>query len=547
MALSYPTSPGDIDHLIADDHAIVERQFQHLEAGRGDRRVLVDQIGFELAMHAFAEETVLYPAWLELGMEAENADARGEHDEMKRLLVTLDDSDPGEPEFEQALTRLVQLVRHHVGDEEGTELPEFRSKVGADRMAQLGKEFLAAKRQAPPAPHPHAPDEGVKEKLAGALAAPLDAVKAKVSGKKKHLATDASGLLDPQAQAIVDAHSSLEPLPFETLEPAQARKQPGPDDAVKKVMADRGLSGPEDVASVEDRKIPDAAGGEQTLRVYTPQGAQPGGPIIMWIHGGGWVLFDIDTYDASCRGLANKTGAVVVSPDYRRAPEAVFPAAHDDVLAAYRWTVANAEQLGGDPTRIGIGGESVGGNMAPATILQLAQAGERLPLAQVCVYPLTTGEQLGDSMTDAADGRPLNRALLSWMAMHAFEGRPDAATDPRIALLDWSDEQRALMPPTLVITDERDVLRSQGQQFAADLEAAGVATTHRYYEGVMHEFFGASAVLDKAEQAQQEAAQHFRAAFGGAGAGVAGTRTTTTAPSGTETIKPAPGEKITFE
>ncbi|MCY1144165.1 alpha/beta hydrolase fold domain-containing protein [Actinoplanes sp. Pm04-4] len=183
------------------------------------------------------------------------------------------------------------------------------------------------------------------------------------------------------------------------------------------------------------------------------------------------------------------------------------------MLTAYRWTVANAAQLGGDPARVGIGGESVGGNMAAATVLQLAEAGEQIPLAQVCVYPVTTAEQFGESMEDAADARPLNRALLSWMAMHAFEGRPDAAEDPRIALLDWSDEQRRLMPPTLVITDEQDVLRSQGQQFAEDLQAAGVATTHRYYAGVMHEFFGASAVLDKSEQAQQEAAQHFLTAF----------------------------------
>ena len=318
-------------------------------------------------------------------------------------------------------------------------------------------------------------------------------------------------------------------------------------------MSDRGLTGPEPVGSVEDLKIPDAAGGEQTLRVYKPADVQAGAPVIVWVHGGGWVLFDIDTYDASCRGLANKTGAIVVSPDYRRAPEAVFPASHDDVLAAYRWTVANAARLGGDPTRIGIGGESVGGNMAPATVLQLAQAGEQSPAAVVAVYPVTTGEQFGESMQDAADGRPLNRALLSWMAMHAFEGQPDAASDPRIDLLGWSDEQRSLMPPTLVITDERDVLRSQGQQFASDLEAAGVATTHRYYQGVMHEFFGASAVLDKAEQAQQEAARHFLAAFGTpagstAASGAAGasttTGTTTTAPDGAQTIELAAGERI---
>ncbi|MFP8960461.1 alpha/beta hydrolase fold domain-containing protein [Streptomyces nanhaiensis] len=515
MALSYPTRPGDIDHLIADEHAIVERQFQHLEAGRGDRRTLVDQIGFELSLHAFAEEVVLYPLWPEAGMEDANHDARDEHHGMKELLVTLDGGEPGEAEFERALTELIALVRHHVSDEEGEELPSFRAKVGPERMADLGRQFIAAKRQAPPAPHPHAPDGGgAAEKAAGKLAKPVDEGRASATGKKKRLATDASGLLDPQAQAVVDAHSALEPLPFETLAPDQARKQPGPDAAVRKVMEERGIDGPEPVGSVEDLTIPDAAGGEQTLRVYTPAAPASGPlPVIMWIHGGGWVLFDIDTYDASCRGLANKTGAIVVSPGYRRAPEAVFPAAHDDVLAAYRWTVANASRIGGDPERIGIGGESVGGNMAPATILQLAAAGEPLPAAQVCVYPLTTAEQYGESMEDAADGRPLNRALLSWMAAHAFDGRPDAARDPRVDLLGLPADRLAVMPPTLVITAERDVLRSQGEEFTRRLQDAGVATALTRYDGVMHEFFGASAVLDKAEQAQRQAAGHFARAF----------------------------------
>lgn len=515
MALDYPTLPGDIDHLIADDHAIVDRQFQHLEAGRGNRRVLVDQISFELALHAFAEETVLYPIWPEIGMQDEQDDAEQEHREIKDLLVVLGRTEPGQQEFEEALTRLIRVTRHHVEDEETEELPEFRQKAGPERMAELGRKFLAAKRMAPTRPHPHAPDDGIAERIAGMLAKPLDHVRDLLSGKQKEMATDASGLLDPQAQAIVDAHSSLGPLPFEILEPDQARKQPGPDDAVRKVMADKGLDGPEQVGSVEDIVIPDAAGGQMRMRVYRPAQAGSGPlPVVMWIHGGGWVLFDIDTYDASCRGLTNKTGAVVVSPEYRRAPEAVFPAAHDDVLAAYRWTAAHAAELGGDPSRIGIGGESVGGTMAAATVLQLAQAGEQLPSAAVCVYPLTTGEQFGESMQDAADGRPLNLALLSWMAMHAFQGAPHAAKDPRVDLLGWSRDQLATMPPTLVITDERDVLRSQGQQFAENLEAAGVATTHRYYAGVMHEFFGAAAVLDKAEEAQREAAAHFTRAFG---------------------------------
>jgi acetyl esterase/lipase len=232
------------------------------------------------------------------------------------------------------------------------------------------------------------------------------------------------------------------------------------------------------------------------------------------VHGGGWVLFTVDTYDASCRGLVNKTGAIVVSPEYRRAPEHVFPAAHDDVIATYRWLRAHAAEIGGDPARIAIGGESVGGNMAAATCWQLALTGEDLPVAQVLVYPLTTGEQFGESMDDAADARPLNRPLLSWMAMHAFEGVSDAARDPRIDLLSIPTAQLAGLPPALVITDERDVLRTQGEEFARHLADAGVPTTLSRYDGVMHEFFGAAAVLDKAREAQYEAAGHLCRAFG---------------------------------
>jgi acetyl esterase len=515
VALDHPTLPGDIDHLIADDHAVVERQFQHLEAGRGNRRVLVDQVSFELALHAFAEETVLYPIWPEVGMTDQHEDAQHEHQEIKDLLVVLGRNEPGDPEFEDALARLIRVTRHHVDDEEADELPEFRRKAGAARMAELGREFLAAKRQAPTRPHPHAPDEGVAERVAGILAKPIDRVRDMLSGRDKELGTDASGLLDPQAQAIVDAHAALGPLPVEILEPDQARRQPGPDDAVRKVMADRGIEGPEPVGSVEDRVIPDAAGGRMRLRVYRPAaaGSEPL-PMIMWVHGGGWVLFDIDTYDASCRGLCNKTGAIVVSPDYRRAPEAVFPASHDDVLAAYRWTVRNAETLGGDPDRVGIGGESVGGTMAAATALQLARAGERRPAALVCAYPLTTGRQFGDSMEDAADARPLNRPAVSWMAMHAFRGVPEGAKDLRVDLLEWTGRELTQLPPTLMITAERDPLRNQGWQFFGQLQAAGVPSSDLYVEGVMHEFFGASAVLDRAEEAQRAAADHFVRMFG---------------------------------
>lgn len=516
MPLSYPTLPGDIDHLITDDHAVVERQFQFLEAHRGDRRVLVDQVAFELALHADAEERVLYPAMAQAGETSEADEARQEHQEAKELLVTLSNTQPGEPEFEEALAKLIVAIRRHVAEEEQRSLPRFRQAVGGERMTELGKEFLAAKRAAPTFAHPNAPSSGTGHTLFDAGAKLVDKVRDKASGRSKRLATDPSGVLDAQAQRLLDTFAALEPQPLEILEPHQARRQPTPVDAVRKILQEDGRSTePEPVGKVEDITIPGPGGG-LSVRLYTPASdiAAPGPlPIVLWIHGGGWVLHTVETYDASCRGVANKTGAIVASPEYRRAPEHVFPAAHDDVLAAYRWIRDHAERLGGDPARIAIGGESVGGNMAAATCLQLARAGEPLPLAQVLVYPLTTGKQFGVSMSDAADARPVNRPLVSWMAMHAFQGVPGAANDPRVDLLSVPIEQLTGMPPTLVITSERDVLREQGEEFARHLRSAGVPVTSTRYDGVMHEFFGAAAVLDKAEQAQRETAEHLRRCF----------------------------------
>ncbi|MEZ5410090.1 MAG: alpha/beta hydrolase fold domain-containing protein [Acidimicrobiales bacterium] len=519
--LTYQANPADVDHMIADDHLIVEQQFLCLESGRGDRRALVDQVAFELTLHATAEERVIYPALRDAGLDPEADLATSEHQTVKELLVVLDREDPGTSEFEDALSELIRAVRHHVIEEEGRLLPQLRVSVGPEGMVELGQQFLEAKRSAPTRSHPHAPSTGIGHALTDVAARIVDLARDIASGRQERLATDATGRLVPQAQAIADAYASLGPQPVEILTPDLARRQPGPDAGVRAVLEAAGAHGPEPVGSVEDIAIPDAAGGEQTLRVYRPLDPGPAGdgpqPVILWIHGGGWVLYDIDTYDASCRGLCNKTGAVVVSPDYRRSPEAPFPSAYDDVLAAWRWGAAHAADLGVDPDRMAIGGESVGGTMAAATALALrgdGGTGDPAPSALVCVYPLTTAEELGDSMVEEADARPLNKAVLSWMAMHAFAHTPDAVADWRVDLLSVGADRLGLLPPTLIVLAERDPLRSQGQQLADQMRAAGVDVACTTYAGVMHEFFGAAAVLDEAERAQREAAELFLRGFG---------------------------------
>lgn len=514
MPLQHATLPGDLDNLMADDHAVVLRRFQHLEAGRGNRRTQADQVVFELSLHADAKERVLYPLLAAAGMEEAAETGRTADLAIKNLLVTLTDHQPGDDLFERALTELISVVRSRSAQERNDLLPALREAIGAPRMGELGEAYLAAKRTAPSRPHPMGPASGGGHAIVDPFATLVDALRDKASGRSRHLATDASGELDPQAQRLIDAFAALEPQPPEILVPEQARVQPTLVDAVARILSEDGRPvEPEPIGGVQDVKVPGPHGTALHLRIYYPAQDRPGErrspvPIIYWIHGGGWVLFDVDTYDASCRGLANKAGAVVVSPSYRKAPEHVFPAAHDDVLAGYRWLRNNAGTLGGHPDRLAIGGESVGGGMAAATCWSLHRAGEPLPSSQVLVYPLTTMTPFGDSMADAADARPLNRPLLSWMAMHAFKGVPDGALDPRVDLLSIPTEQLREMPPTLIITDDRDVLRDQGEEFGRNLFEAGVEVSVRRFEGMMHDFFGASAVLDAAQLAQHEAADH---------------------------------------
>jgi acetyl esterase/lipase len=514
VPVAFSTPAGDIDHLIADDHAVLERLFQHLQAGRGDRRVLADQVVYHLSVHTDAEERLLYPELARLGRKgAAHAGVEG-HRLARELIDKLTDAQPGQPDFEDALTLLARAVRAHMVEEETEVLPALRRSAGAARMAELGEEFLAAKHSAPSRPH------RATSRLGHALGDPaarvVDRLRDKVSGRSALLHTDRSGLLDPQAQRLLDHFGALGATSVEVLAPREARAQPTLANAVERMVhAEQIRVVPDPVGRVENRTIPGPDGQNLAVRVYFPDvpevlpvGGETLTPMVLWIHGGGWVLQDLDTADASCRAIVGRTGAVVVSPDYRRAPEHVFPAAHDDVLAAYRWMREHALSLGGDARRIVIGGESVGGGMAAAACWTLRRAGEPGPVAQVLVYPQTTAVEYGASMLDAADAPPLTRPVLSWMMRHAFYGKPEAVDDPRVNLLALSAQDLALLPPTLIITDERDVLRDQGEEFGKRLAAAGVPLTMRRFDGVMHGFFAAGAVLDAARQAQRMAAEH---------------------------------------
>ncbi len=314
-------------------------------------------------------------------------------------------------------------------------------------------------------------------------------------------------------QAVLDELAALHGKPIEKLSPEEARKQPSPADAVQRLMQKRDLKGPEPVGDVDNVKVKLAEGHKIDVRIYTPKGEGPF-PVILYIHGGGWVIADLDTYDSTPRALCNAVHAVVVSADYRHAPEHQFPAAHEDVFAIYQWVLKNEEKRSYDAKRLAVVGESAGGNMAAALSLMAKAQGIPLPVHQVLVYPVTDpGNMNSSSYQENAEATPLNKAMMEWFVKHTV-GKAEDGRDPRLGLLLAGDALKA-MPPTTIILAQIDPLRSEGEEFAKLLMEKGVKVRHKTYEAVTHEFFGMGAVVDKARDAVEYAASALRAAFGG--------------------------------
>lgn len=309
-------------------------------------------------------------------------------------------------------------------------------------------------------------------------------------------------------QAVLTQLAALGGRPIEQLTPAEARQQPSPADAVTSLLRERGLgTTPETVATVEDRTIP-GSGGAIDIRIYSPPGGGPL-PVLLYIHGGGWVLGSLDSYDASARALTNATGAIVVSTHYRLAPEHPFPASHEDAFSAYRWVLQNTASFQGDPQRIAIAGESAGGNMAVAVSLMAREHGVALPVHQLLIYPVANTDTNTTSFDENEHAMPLNKAMMEWFARHEFVHAGDKK-DPRIDLL-HADLQG--LPPATIITAAIDPLRSGGKALADALEAAGVEVDYKCYDGVTHEFFGMGAVVAESREATRMAAKNLRRAF----------------------------------
>ncbi|MEQ3549537.1 alpha/beta hydrolase [Pseudonocardia nematodicida] len=280
--------------------------------------------------------------------------------------------------------------------------------------------------------------------------------------------------LHPEARQLLAALESAGLPPFEQMTVPQAR-------AAAAGFAD--LQGePPEIATV-DRTVPGPAG-DIPVRVYTPPGDSPK-PMIVYFHGGGWVIGDLDVCDNPVRRIALATGAVVVSVDYRLAPEHVYPAAFDDAYAATAWVAEHAAELGGDAARIAVSGDSAGGNLAAAVAIAARDRGGPRLAAQLLLYPATDFDFTSGSYAENGAGYLLTIGSMQWFWAH-YLGAQDLDRDPY--LCPARAESLAGLPPAFVATAEFDPLRDEGEAYAANLRVAGVEVTATRYDGMVHGF-----------------------------------------------------------
>ena len=297
-------------------------------------------------------------------------------------------------------------------------------------------------------------------------------------------------MLDPQAQALIDLIAARGLPPTHTLPPPEAR-------SFYRDRRNFSQPAPRTMAEVRDMAAPGPLG-DIPLRLYRPAGVASPAPTLVYLHGGGWVIGDLDTHDVLCRQLADEAGCVVVSVDYRMGPEHRFPAAPDECLAATRWLQAQAGALGLDASRFAVGGDSAGGNLAAVVSLAWRDAGEPVPLRfQLLIYPATDMRAGAPSHTSNGQGYVLTSDTIAYFQGH-YLGR-DQLDDWRASPLLHPD--LAGLPPALVLTAGFDPLRDEGRQYADALSAAGSTAQYVCFERQIHGFITMGRVIDEANLA----------------------------------------------
>jgi acetyl esterase len=310
--------------------------------------------------------------------------------------------------------------------------------------------------------------------LRGAAALPPRAQR--VLGGPRRVTIDGQ-VLDPEAQLLLRLLRLSRRPTYDTLPVPEAREE------IRREAA--AVSGPPlPVARVAEQTLP-GPGGELGARLYVPFEASTPGPLLVYFHGGGWVLCDLDTHDQTCRFIAREAGVRVLAVDYRLAPEHPFPAALEDAVAAVRFAIEEAGRLGVDPARVAVGGDSAGGNLAAVAARLLSQGEGMAPAFQLLIYPATDLSRKRRSYQLFQDGFFLTERQMDWYRDHYLPAA-DAALDPRVSPV-LADDLGGL-PPAHVAVAGFDVLRDEGEEYATRLRDAGVPVTIRRHEGLVHGF-----------------------------------------------------------
>jgi len=309
--------------------------------------------------------------------------------------------------------------------------------------------------------------------------------------------------LDPQIEFVIGLVKKANAPEFWQLTPDQAREQYS--------LRVAKLAVKEPILRTEDRRIP-GPGSHIPIRIYTPREGRPGEklPVLLWFHGGGFVIGSVDTHDSVCRMLANQADCIVVSADYRLAPECKFPAAVEDCVAAFKWVALHAVEFGADPQAIAIGGDSAGANLATVVAILARDAGHPKIAFQLLIYPCAAPEPETPSHYKFAEGYVLSRNTITWFFRLYQRSRADS-NDFRFAPLIADD--LANLPPALVLVAGYDPLRDEGVDYAKRLIEAGNRVRLVNYEGMIHGFILMGGAVDDAKRAVAESAQALREAF----------------------------------
>ena len=300
-------------------------------------------------------------------------------------------------------------------------------------------------------------------------------------------------VLDPDSKAVYDAFLAANRPPYENGTPVQAREM---------YLAARFVSNPEppELESAKDISIP-APHGAIPARIYTPKTLRKKdglSPCLVFLHGGGFVIGNLDSHDVVCRKLAHEGEMIVISVDYRLAPEHKFPAAVEDSITATKWVADNAKQLGVDAARIIVGGDSAGGNLSAVTAIAIRDSGAKLA-GQLLIYPSTDFRMNHPSHSEPETSLLLTHSVIKWFIDHYMGGadRDDWRASPARARLEG-------LPPAYVLVAGGDPLRDEGNEYAEKLKAAGVPVTYRFFPGQFHGFFTMGKLLNQANIAASE-------------------------------------------